>query len=892
MLPEPERAQTNDIAAGGVAAADEKRTLLFTDIEGSTHLVEALGERYGDVLDRHFEILREAIARHHGEEINVHGDAFFAIFDDPLDAVEAAVDTQRMLFEENWPEGARIRVRMGIHTGEPRRVTDPEVDYVGIDVHRAARIADVAHGGQIVLSSTTKFAVEGHLPHGVNVRELGTHRLKDIRFPETLVDLVIEGLPSSFAPIRSLDNRPTNLPSALTPFVGRAADKKAIADLLRQPRVRMVTLTGPGGSGKTRLSIEVAKSLLEDFKDGVFQVQLAAVNVTRLVAPTIAQTMGIPEFPGRSVIDTIKHAIGRRAMLLVIDNFEQVLAAAPTLDDLLNDCQNLKFLVTSREALNSAAERECPVLPMQVPAPSEDLLASDAMQLFIERVRAIRPDFQATKESAPVIAEICRRLDGLPLAIELAASRLRLLDPPDLLKRMTERLDALGKDDWNLSGRHRTMRNAITWSYNLLDEVEQQVFCAASVFAGGFSLDAAEALFKDIIEDGDVLEHLTSLLRKSLLLRETVQGEVRLRMLETIRDYGREQLKQMGQLQEFRRRHMSHMLELAEHVAPELASRNQRRSVSRLLTEADNIRAALEYALEQRDADAISRFVKSLLWLWISRSQFTEGEAWISRALQRTGGLVGSQERAAVIDAAGWLKLISGDWGGALPYFQECRPIYERLNLQREATMAMMMEGITRLIAGGDDSARDEIDAALARFREFQDETGIGLTLTAIGEDARLSGDFQKAETCFTEALAAMQSVGNTYWTVALLENLAHVNLQEGDWKVASKLLREALALGEDYEDPMLVNGYVAAMGQVAMLQGRLEDAARLFGATDAFLRQAGVKFAPADQAQFDQNMELTERNLGKSAYATCFAEGALWSQSDAISMTQKIPHS
>ena len=874
------------------------RTLLFTDIEGSTQLLEATGEHYGDLLNRHLELLREALDKFDGYEVDVRGDAMFAVFDEVEDAVAAAVHAQHLLYEEPWPRGATLRVRMGVHTGHPRPMGGPKMSFVGIDVHLAARICDVAHGGQIVLSSASRNALMGRLPKEARIRDLGTHRLKDIRFPESLCDLVVEHLPANFAPIRSLSNRPNNLPTALTPFIGRAAEKAELVALLASTEVRVVTLTGVGGSGKTRLSIEVARSLLDKFPDGVFQVLLAAVPQARLVAPTIAQTMGVPEFPGRSVVETISRAIGGRRVLLVIDNFEQVLPAADTLEQLLNDCPNLKLIVTSRESLNIAWEREFPVLPLTVPDPAKSardaFLGCDAVQLFLDRVRAVRPDFQASPDSASALAEICHRLDGLPLAIELAASRLRVLDPPGLLKRMTGRLDTLGRDDGNpaggnstggsSTGRHRTMRNAIAWSYNLLDEPEQHAFCVASVFAGGFSLDSAEAIFG---ESGDnALEHLTSLVRKSLIQSETVEGEVRLRMLETLREFGHEQLKQSGAFADLKRRHMLHMLEIAERMAPELATRNQRRSVGKLLTESDNLRTALDHAMELRDGDAISRFLKSLLWLWISRSQFTEGEAWITKALQRTGGLVGSRERAIVTEVAGWLKVIAGDWSGALPFFQECLPIYERLQMQSEATMARMLEGIMRLTTANDRSALAPVEAALQTFRDLGDQTGIGLTLTALGECARLEERNQDAETCFEQALDAMRAVGNTYWTLALLENIAQVRLQNGDWVTASALLKEALSLTADYEDPTLVNSYVAAMGQVALLRGRPDDAARLLGAADHFLKTAGVKFAPADQAQFERNMEKTRTLLGDAPYAAKVAEGAAWRPAEVIAAT------
>jgi predicted ATPase/class 3 adenylate cyclase len=904
MLPEPQAAGrhvSKDSAQRGSAvrhgkhseASPEHLTLLFTDIEGSTQLLEALGDRYSEVLSRHFELLREAVSGSGGQVVDAHSDALFAVFQHAEDAIAAAVRAQRLLYEENWAGGARLRVRMGIHTGDPQPVLAPEISYVGIDVHRAARICEVAHGGQIVISNVTRSAIEGKLPFDVKLRDLGTHRLKDIRYPETLTDLVIDDLPSHFAPIRSLDNHPTNLPTALTPFIGRAAEKIDLLTLMRDKDVRMLTLTGPGGSGKTRLSIEVAKNLLEDFPDGVFQVQLASVSQHRLVAPTIAQTLGITEFPGRPVIDTIKQVIGRRKILLVIDNFEQVVPAAPLLQELLNDCPNLKLLMTSREPLNVSAEREYPVLAMKVPdsvrQTPDNLMSCDAVRLLVDRVHAVRRDFKVDAETTPILAEICRRVDGLPLAIELVAPRLRVLDPPALLERLTERLDTLGRDEWALSGRHHAMRNAITWSYNLLDDVEQQFFCAASVFAGGFSLESAESILKDTVDDGDILEHLISLVRKSLMYRDTVEGVLRLRMLETIRDYGREKLKETGRLADMRRRHMEHMLGLVEQMAPDLTTRNQRKSVSKLLVESDNIRTALEFALETRNGNAISRFVKSLLWLWISRSQFTEGEAWITRALVRTGDLVGERDRAIVTDVAGWLKLIEGDWSGALPFFQECRPIYERLDLPNEYAMSLMLEGITRTIATGDQTGSEQVSTALEKFRKLGNETGLGLTLTALGEGARLEGRFAQAEEYFSEALENIRSAGNTYWTVALLENLAHVRLQKGDWTGASQFLEEALELGEDYEDPTYLFNFIAATGQVALIRGRPEDAARLFGAAAGLLTAAGIKFAPADQAQFEANMESARDHLGDVLYQERFAEGAAWSPAQAMSATVSL---
>jgi predicted ATPase/class 3 adenylate cyclase len=875
-------------AMPGAKLPSARLTLLFTDIEGSTQLLEALGEQYSEILDRQFVLLRQVTSEAGGEDVVAHGDAYFAIFDRPATAVAAAVKAQRLLYDEPWPNGMRVRVRMGLHTGNPQAVADPDIGYIGLDVHRAARICEAGHGGQILLSSTTRGEIEGRLPPGVSLRELGTHRLKDIRFPETLTDLVIEGLPDRFGPVRSLDNRPSNLPTALTPFIGRSREKADLQALLRQDDLRMLTLTGAAGTGKTRLSIEVAADMLDVFRDGVFQVPLAAVTVPRLVPPTIAETMGVPEFPGRPVLESLKHAIAKRRMLLVIDNFEQVVAAAPMVVDLLNSCPRLKVLLTSREALGLPPEREYQVAPLQIPTiePGADPAAYeayDAVRLFVERVRDIRPDFALTAANAPVIAEICRRLDGLPLAIELAASRLRLLDPPALLERLSERLEALGRDDRGLKGRHQTLRNAIGWSYDLLDEAEQRLFCRTSIFTGGFSLQAAEAVCLDDPANEDILDKLTSLVRKSLLQRDTVEGEPRLSMLETMREYGHEQLRESGEHKEMSGRHLAHMLAQVEAAAPSVVGPDQRQSVGHLLTEADNVRAALEHALEQRDVDALSRCLKSLLWLWIPRGQFTEGEAWVSRALIRTEELAASRERAIMFDVAGWLRLMSGDWKGALPLFQECRPIYEGLQMANEAALALMAEGITKSASTGDPVGLEQVMAALAKLRVLGDTYGVGLTLTALGESARLSGEQEKAQGYFEEALACMRAVGNIFWTGALLGNLAHVRLQLQNWTDAVSLLKEALDLAREYGDPMLVNLYVAAMGQVALIRGRPAEAAQLFGAADAFLRSLGVTFEPADQTVFEQNMTEARGQLGKALYEQRFREGAQWSKEQAI---------
>jgi predicted ATPase/class 3 adenylate cyclase len=880
-------------ATQGFYHPDERVTIFFTDIEGSTKLLELLGDQFEEALKRHLVLLRAAVLENGGREVDVHGDAYFAVFPHASGAVSAAVAAQRSLFEENWPMRAKVRVRMGLHTGNARLVNKPDTgtEYVGLDIHRAARICSIANGGQIVLSSAVQSDPDFSMPPGVTLRDLGTHRLKDIRFPEAVSDLVIEGLPSQFGPIRSLDNRPNNLPTALRHFVDREADKAALGALLQQEGVRLITLTGAGGTGKTRLSIEVARDMLDVFDGGIFQVNFAAVNLPGLVAPAVAQALSIHEIPGSPISETIKYSIGSRRMLLLLDNFEHLISAAPLVVELLDACPKLRVMITSREALGLSPEREYLLSPLHLPPLSagsspDELLSYDAVTLFVERVRDFRAEFSLTPESGQVISEICRRLDGLPLAIELAASRLRLFEPSALLRRLLQRDETLGKGSGAFESRHRSLRNAIGWSYDLLDPVEQNLFCRMSVFAGGFTLEAATSVAKDIAEESQILELLTSLIRKSLVQRGMSQGEVRLTMLQTIREFGLGKLAESDRLVEASRLHLEHMRALAANAASLLLGPQDRQGVAAILDEVDNLRAALDFAIRQRNVEATSGIIRSLLWFWIPKCQFTEGEAWIARALELANENANTAHQAAILDAAGWLKMLTGDWSAALPYFQQCRPIYENLKMPNEAAMSLMTEGITLVVSADDQEGFRNVTDALQRFRELGDSYGTALTLTALGEAARLKADYQPAKAHFDEALAIMRRIGNVYWIEALLLNLAQVSLQLSDWSRATVLLKEALEAAGESENPLTINYYIAAMARVALLRGMTLEAARLFGASSSFLKLLGAAMEPADRVEFDSGIAAAIEKLGAEEFQHQFAEGATWTREQAIAAT------
>jgi predicted ATPase/class 3 adenylate cyclase len=515
-------------------------TLLFTDMEGSTRLLQQLGGGYANVLADCRELLRQVFAQYHGHEVDTQGDAFFVVFARATDAVAVAAAIQRPLAEHPWPSGTSVRVRIGLHTGEPRLTAD---GYIGMDVHHAARIMSAGHGGQILLSQTTHDLVAQHLPACTFLQDLGEHRLKDLQRPSHLFQLSLEGLSTDFPPLKTLDTHPNNLPIQPTPFIGREKEVASVTQLLRRPDVRLVTLSGPGGVGKTRLALQVAAEICEEFTDGVFVVALAPVNAPEQVVSALAQTLGIGGSSDLPLVSLLEAALKEKQLLLLLDNFEQVVDAAVMVAKLLAACPRLKVLVTSRMGLHVRAEHELVVPPLSVPTLKQlpDLKAFshyEAVALFLERAQAIRPDFSVTDANAPAVAAICTHLDGLPLAIELAAARVKHFSPHTLLTRLRQGLSVLSGGARDLPVRQQTLRGAIAWSYDLLSPEEQQLFRHLAVFVDGWSLEAAEALC--MARGGlsaDMLEGMASLVDKSLLRQEEqATGETRFWMLQTLRE--------------------------------------------------------------------------------------------------------------------------------------------------------------------------------------------------------------------------------------------------------------------------------------------------------------------------------------------------------------------
>lgn len=592
-------------------------TFFFSDIEGSTRLLEAVGQEYVDLLERHHRILRDAFERCAAVEMGTEGDSFLAVFPSAMDAVGSAVAIQRAIAEEIWPQASTVRVRIGLHTGEARIAGGT---YVGLDLHRAARIMAAAHGGQILISQPTRALVEDSLGNGIELRDLGEHRLRDLSRRERLFQVVADSLPTGFPPPRTLDATPNNLPTQPSELVGRELELEAICEFLDSSSVRLLTLTGPGGIGKTRLALQATADRSHRFEDGVYFVDLSAVRDAAGALETVVGALGVPVSGHVDLREALAQQLEARRVLLLLDNFEQVIEASDDVAALLRRSPKLKILVTSREALKVRGEQLFPVAPLPLPdgraasATAEDLARYAAVRLFVERAQQVRPSFALTDENAEAIAEICVRLDGLPLAIELAAARLRLLSIAELRDRLRSRLEVLRGGARDLPARHQTLRSTIEWSYELLDNQERSILQLISLFPSA-RIDAVENVAARLgrLAQVDVLDRLASLVDKSLVRSIEDGREQRLSMLDTIREFAVEQLRNESEFHlAARRAHAEYFAEFAEARRGALDSRQREDTLDDLAAELGNLQAAWTYFTEQADIAQLSTLLDTL----------------------------------------------------------------------------------------------------------------------------------------------------------------------------------------------------------------------------------------------------------------------------------------
>ena len=828
-------------------------TLLFTDIEGSTQLLQQLGDRYATVLAESRRLLRAAFQQWNGHEVDTQGDAFFIAFARATDALSAAVAGQHALVDHPWPEGAVVRVRMGLHTGEPSLV--PE-GYVGIDVHHAARIMDAAHGGQTLLSQTTRQLVEHNLPDGVSLRDMGEHRLKDLQQPSHLFQLVIAGLPTDFPPLKTLDICPNNLPVQPTPLLGREKEVDAIGQLIHLDDVRLVSLTGPGGMGKTRLALQAVAELSDLFADGVYFVGLAPVSDPTLVIPTIAQTLGLWERGSLPLLERLKEELRQKRMLLLLDNFEQVIDAAIDIADLLAACPQLKLVITSRTVLRVRAEREFIVPPLSFPDPAQvpdisTLSQYEAIALFIQRAQTVRPDFQLTAINAPAVVEIAARLDGLPLAIELAAARMKFLSPEALLARLSQRLQVLTGGARDVAVRHQTLRNTIEWSYNLLDAQEQKLFWRLSIFVGGCTLQAVEAIYP-ILGDGTepVLDTVASLVDKSLL-QQRAQGsgaEPRFVILETIREYGLERLSSSGEMEMVRKAHAAYFLTQVERGDQDLPSSEYEAWLKQMEQEHDNLRAVMQWSLEQQEArkEIALRLGGGLRSFWYNRGYLSEGLDFLERALAQSDEVVAAV-KARALYAAARLYEVRGEYDRAEPLLIKSLALYRELGDMARIGLALHLQADIAWRRGNLEMARSQAEESFAVFKQLDDKRAIASLLLHLGALAADQGEYTKALTLLEESLAINRALADKSSIADSLFNLARARYFSGsDLAKARQFLEESFAIFNELGDKESIAYCLCLSGLLTLEQGDTAPAYSLIEQSVALFKERKQKHGMA----------------------------------------------
>lgn len=900
-------------------------TLLASDVADAERLRRRLGDGYAKAIAEPFDLIRGALLAHGGREVAAQGEGLLFGFQHAGQAIAAAAGAQRALHTYAPAADRAAAVQMGLHSGEPLSTAS---GYIGLDVFRASRICAAAHGGQILLSQVAAEQALDDLPPGVSLRDLGDHWLKDLVQPERLFQVIAPDLRADYPRLESSSRHRSNLPSPSTSLVDRERELAAVTSLLRQEAARLVTLTGPGGTGKTRVGLSVAGALQDRFADGVFFVDLSSVLDATLMLPSVAQTFGLRDAGDQPLLDLIVEYLRDRELLLVLDNFEQVIAAAPVLADLLVECPRISLLVTSRSALRLPGEREVAIASLTVPGPVEQLPVEalarvPAVALCVERAQTARSAFQLTPENASAIVEICRRLDGLPLAIELAAAHMRIMSPAAMADRLDRRLSLLTGGARDLPPRQQTMRDAIAWSYDLLTAPEQRLFRWLSVFVGGGTLEAVEAIWGAAGDSGiDALTGLAALVDKNLLRHDQPESKPRFVMLETVREFAAEQLAAAGETAAAHAAHLRFFRRFGQSAQVGLRGADQLIWMARLEAEISNIRSALAWAVGHAEAARDGLILASAITSFWWHQHLVEGCSWLQRLLA-TDVAEGTPLRALALYNAGFLAYHAGGGADAFASVDESVALSRSIGDEQLLGMTLALQAMGAAFRGdgpaalamldeslaivrryadrwmlavalgfqarvygalGDDAAvRDSCEESVALFRSISERWLIASPIAWLGDLAYRRGDYRDAQAWYEESVALYQQAGNFTEAAHALAGLGLVALALEDDHGAERFFRESLVFPTDAGRPLEVPPPLVGLAAVYLARGQARRAARLLAAAGELSAALRMPLASFFQELGEQTTAAARTALGEPAFLAAHSEGRALSLRRAV---------
>jgi predicted ATPase/class 3 adenylate cyclase len=855
-------------------------TFVFTDIVGSTRMWEENPTQMNSAIARHDAIMQEVAEYHGGYVFKTVGDAFCIAFHTPVNALNFCIESLDILQKELWPEPIQIKVRMAIHSGSAEL---RDGDYFGQALNRIARLVNCGHGGQILMSSAAQELVRDNMPDGISIRDLGEKRLKDLVRPERIFQVLRLDLEDQFPPLATLDLRDNNLPVHLTSFIGREKEMGEIEALVKSGR--LVSILGPGGAGKSRIAIQVAAEMIDQFENGVWFIELGSLSDAENVVPAIAQTLKIREQHGRSILATLIESIADKNLMLVLDNCEHLIdACASLVESIATSNSSTKIVATSREALGIPGEQSYRLPSLSLPPTRnpnnspiiESFSMYESVRLFVDRAILSNSDFSITNDNAQAVANICVQLDGIPLAIELAAARIRTLSAEEIYARLHDRFQLLTTGSRTAIPRQKTLRALIDWSYDLLSESERCLLRQLSVFVNGWTLDTAERAFK--VEDGneDILDLLSSLVNKSLVVSWTIGSSTRYHLIQSIRYYGIERLVENDEVRECKFAHQRVFADLSIQAKAELKGPNQSVWLDRLEDEHDNFRAVLQFCFDEGDNQEIGLQICSSLYIfWWIRGHWTEGRSWHERLLSISQTQGNSSARALALISAGHLALYQGEYANAKAYYRESLEIHNGLEGQDEIAISLHNLAHASHLEGDLLTAKPLYEKSLQIRRDQKNQQGITSSLNNLANIAQELGNYDEARLMHEENLAIRRSLGVAQGIGQTLQNLGCLAIATEDYSRAVKLFEEALVCIEVLKEIRSVSEILDGLAEIASKIAKLDVAVRLWGSAETIRNSLGAPLHDLDRHRQQAAYDEVRAELGDQTFEKAWEMGA-----------------